>query len=79
MSAAFRNPIVRALDDVDLRPSAGNRSVEGRVYAEQLDVSLRLAPFAVLSALIDVLLHATAFWSSGSSFIRIGWLNGCTV
>jgi len=65
VSAAFRNPIVRALDDVDLRPSAGNRSVEGRVYAEQLDVSLRLAPFAVLSALIDVLLHATAFWSSG--------------
>jgi diguanylate cyclase (GGDEF)-like protein/PAS domain S-box-containing protein len=61
----FRKSLAGALQDVAVQASVGGRPVRGRVYAEQLDVSLRLAPFAVLSAFIDVWLHATAFWNSG--------------
>jgi diguanylate cyclase (GGDEF)-like protein/PAS domain S-box-containing protein len=78
VSLPFRTLLTRALEGVALRPSGGDRSVRGRVYAEQIDVSLRLAPFAVLSALIDVLLHATAFWNSGQR-VYLSILTAATV
>ena len=68
VSVPFRNSIVQALEDVALRPSAGNRSVRGRVYAEQLDVTFRLAPFAVLCVLSVVLVVATSLWNSAPRF-----------
>jgi diguanylate cyclase (GGDEF)-like protein/PAS domain S-box-containing protein len=63
-SVWFRNSIAQALENVALRPSAGNRSIKGRIYAEQLDVSFRLAPFAVLCVVSVVLVVATSLWNS---------------
>ncbi|WP_158816949.1 bifunctional diguanylate cyclase/phosphodiesterase [Methylocapsa sp. S129] len=51
-----------------MRPPAGSRSVKGRIYAEQLDVSFRLAPFAVLCVLFVVLVVATSLWNSAPRF-----------
>jgi diguanylate cyclase (GGDEF)-like protein/PAS domain S-box-containing protein len=63
-SVLFRNSIARALESVALPSSVGNRSVSGRVYSEQLDVSFRLAPFAVLCVLSVVLVVVTSLWNS---------------
>ena len=62
--ALLRNSIARALEYVAVRPSVVNRSVKGRVYSEQLDVAISLAPFAVLCALSVVLVVATSLWNS---------------
>jgi diguanylate cyclase (GGDEF)-like protein/PAS domain S-box-containing protein len=58
-----------------VRPSVGNRSVRGRVYSEQLDVAIRLAPFAVLCVLCVVLVVATSFWNSAPR----GYLSALTL
>jgi diguanylate cyclase (GGDEF)-like protein/PAS domain S-box-containing protein len=59
----FPSSLVRALEDVALRPSADARAVKERIYAEQLDVSFRLAPVLVLSASSVVLVVAFCLWN----------------
>jgi diguanylate cyclase (GGDEF)-like protein/PAS domain S-box-containing protein len=66
--ALFRNALARTLDYVAVRPPLGNRSVQGRVYSEQIDVAIRLAPFAVLCAVSVVLVVATSLWNSAPRF-----------
>ncbi len=63
VSLPFRSSLVRALEDVALRPSADARAVKERIYAEQLDVSFRLAPVLVLSASSVVLVVAFCLWN----------------
>ncbi|MGH6762898.1 MAG: putative bifunctional diguanylate cyclase/phosphodiesterase [Phyllobacterium sp.] len=59
--AAIRNVIA-------LKPAVTDGSVLRRVYAEQMDVALRLVPFSAVVAMAVTLVVTFVFWTSGPRY-----------